>query len=123
MSRAPSDSTTEPDWDADVIVRGSNKTDLFVYNEPDAIPASCVRMNFAVPLTKRVENIVTSAHYSRQADRNIRIALPIPPQGPVVPMVSPSLLPKQMGSSRTLTASPNYLNSLRKGDQYASALV
>ncbi|XP_059170178.1 uncharacterized protein LOC131951797 [Physella acuta] len=122
MSRAPSVSSTEPDWDADVIINGTEKTDLFVYNEPDAIPASCVRTNFAVPITKRVENIVTSAHYSRQADRNIRIALPVPPRAPVVPMVSPSLLPKQMGSSRMLAASPNYLDSLMKGDKYANAL-
>ncbi|KAK0064596.1 hypothetical protein Bpfe_006255 [Biomphalaria pfeifferi] len=84
--------TTETYWDPDVIAGGPNQKDIFIYNEPDVIPVSCMAKNFHLPLTKRVEQIVTGQH--RNALKKLRASegamqskdFTIPPQ--VVPLMT-----------------------------------
>ncbi|KAK6987325.1 hypothetical protein BgiMline_017015, partial [Biomphalaria glabrata] len=83
---------TETYWDPDVIAGSPNQKDIFIHNEPDVIPVSCMAKNFHLPLTKRVEHIVTGQH--RSAQKKLRVSegamqskdFTIPPQ--VVPLMT-----------------------------------
>ncbi|CAL1528903.1 unnamed protein product [Lymnaea stagnalis] len=86
-------------WDADVIVGSPTSNQVYVYNQPDAIPIACVRTNFGNPLTKRVQQVASGQYCSREANSRIQIPLPHEYLTPFMPRKerpdSPQLLAMQ----------------------------